>query len=213
MFWFLTFQTVFIRIVSLISILLVGILLVWQRRPTVQPAGLEQHSRGRVQAFAAPPAPEPSVDSLLKVLLAVDTTGIGKADTRLGLQVGPSVRAFYREAPQPVWTAGADSINPNATNALGLLADAAAYGLRAADYGGSRLPALRDSLSRFPAGPRHHLQQARLEIYLSDALLRFTLDLYRGRLRSQTLSPREKRAKHPLSRPGHCAPAWPAAGW
>jgi murein L,D-transpeptidase YcbB/YkuD len=132
------------------------------------------------------------------VLLAPKTPNTEEADAHLGLQVGPSVRAFYGEAPQPVWTAGSDSLNPTAATALGLLADAAAYGLRPPDYGGTRLPALRDSLRRFPAWPRHQLQQAQFELYLSDALLHFMLDLYRGRLRAQARSPREKRAKQPF---------------
>ncbi|MCI1188627.1 L,D-transpeptidase family protein [Hymenobacter sp. DH14] len=103
------------------------------------------------------------------------------ADARLGLRAGSAVRAFYAPGCAPAWTTPADSLNADAYAALRLLARAAEYGLPA-DYASAALLALRDSLRR-PAAPDPRARQlARLEIGLSDAVLRFMHDLHRGRL-------------------------------
>lgn len=143
---------------------------------------------------------EEPVDRLLRSLL--DTAAAGSAaatDTRLGLLAGVSTRAFYGALPTPAWTLAADSLTPDAVAALALLADAPAYGLRPVDYGWPRLRALRDSLATHAAGSGHHARLARFDLYLSDAVLRLMSDLYRGRLRPYTLSPREKQAKYAFS--------------
>lgn len=136
------------------------------------------------------------VSNLILALLDTSQVGSSGADARLALQAGASVRAFYGPSPGPAWTVAADSITPAAATALGLLAAAPTFGLRTADYGWLRLRALRDSLARPPTSTEEHAaRQARFEVYLSDAVLRLMLDLYRGRLRPTTLSPRELRAK------------------
>lgn len=148
--------------------------------------------------LAAPPlAGEAAVGQLILALLDTGAVGSAGADARLALQAGASVRAFYGPAPGAAWTVAADSITPAAAAALGLLAAAPTFGLRAADYGWPRLRALRDSLAHPAAAAAGRLaaRQARFEVYLSDAVLRLMLDLYRGRLRPTTLSPREVRAK------------------
>ncbi|PJJ59890.1 L,D-transpeptidase scaffold domain-containing protein [Hymenobacter chitinivorans] len=138
--------------------------------------------------------PEPaSAGPLLRALL--DTTAAGSAaaaDARLGLEVGAAVRRFYGAEVLPAWTLAADSLNAPAREALALLHRAREFGLRPADYGGSRLRALRDSLTRPTASGRRARQQARLELLLTDAVLRFMLDLGRGRLRTYTVAGREK---------------------
>ncbi|MBD2768375.1 L,D-transpeptidase family protein [Hymenobacter sp. BT664] len=110
------------------------------------------------------------------------------------LQAGPEVRAFYAPACAPAWTTPADTLNPDALAALRLLGRAAEFGLPA-DYLPAPLLALRDSL-RLPAAPRQRAWQlARLEIGLSDAVLRFMRDLHRGRLRPYTMPARSKGGK------------------
>ena len=153
------------------------------------------------QAAALPPvaalAPQPAVPlaPLLRALL--DTTAARStriADTRRNLQAGAEVRALYDSTYAPAWTQPSDSLNTNATAALTLLAHAPAYGLRPTDYGWPRLHSLRDSLTQ-PALPGQRArQQARLELYLSDAVLTFMRDLGRGRLHPYTTSAREKAA-------------------
>jgi murein L,D-transpeptidase YcbB/YkuD len=140
--------------------------------------------------------PSPSVATRIQGLL--DSAKAGQApaaDAQRGLQAGATVRAFYGKACAPVWTQVGDSLNPNARAALTLLARAAEYGLRPADYGALRLGALRDSLAH-PAAPEVPgacaRQQAELEVYLSDAVLTFMRDLNRGRLHPYTASARER---------------------
>ena len=179
----------FTRITSLVVSLLLAGLLCLRPQPLV---GQPTESSNR------PPAPLPTgelpVGRLILALLDTGTVSSAGADARLALQAGASVRAFYGPAPGPAWTVPTDSITPAAATVLGLVAEASAFGLRAADYGWPRLRALRDSLARSPAEGRA-ARQARFEVYLSDAVLRLMLDLYRGRLRPTTLSPREVRTK------------------
>lgn len=131
-----------------------------------------------VQA-AAPPVP---VGPLICALLDTAAGPARAVEARLGLRAGPAVRAFYAPACAPAWTTPADSLQPDALAALGVLARAAAYGLPD-DYVPAPLLALRDSLRR-SAGPVSRAGQlARLEIGVSDAVLRFMSDLHRGRLR------------------------------
>ena len=138
------------------------------------------------------PAAEVPVGRLILALLDTMAGGSSGADARLGLQAGGSVRAFYGPSSGPAWTVAANSLTPAATAALGLVAEAPEFGLRPADYGWPRLRALRDSLAHpTAASTGRAAQQARFEVYLSDAVLRLMLDLYRGRLRPATLSPRE----------------------
>lgn len=143
------------------------------------------------------PAEEP-VGRLLYLLL--DTAGSATAtDARLGLQAGPHLRRLYGPTPVLCWTTPTGSLTPQATAVFGLLAQAADYGLQPENYLGPRLQVLHDSLRVPIYGPQRH-QQARLELYLSDALLRFMLDLHRGRLRSNTPSALE-RATHQFFQP------------
>ncbi|WP_310394172.1 L,D-transpeptidase family protein [Hymenobacter sp.] len=141
-------------------------------------------------------APKVPVAPLIQALLDTAAAGSARAaDARRGLQAGADVRAFYGPAGTPAWTtAPADSLTANATAALALLARAAEHGLRPADYGATRLRGLRDSLGR-PAPPDQRAGQlARLDVYLSDAVLRFMRDLSRGRLRRYAASAPEKAA-------------------
>ncbi len=141
-----------------------------------------------------------SVDSLIRVLL--DTTAAGsasRADTQLDLQAGAEVRTFYGAAPAPAWVV-ADSLGPDALDALALLAQAPAHGLRPTDYGSARLGSLHDSLAQTSPPARRAHQLARFDVYLSDAVLRFMRDLGRGRLRRYTVSARE-RAAGPAGQP------------
>ena len=155
------------------------------RRP---PAPLKAASITRTAPRQAGP-----VAVLIRALL--DTAGgVRAADARLGLAAGTDVRAFYGADGAPAWTRPTDSLTTSATAALALLARAAEHGLRPADYGAVRLRALRDSLTQ-PTGPAPRAgQRARLDVYLSDAVLRFMRDLGRGRLHRYVPSGRERAA-------------------
>nr|WP_262904554.1 L,D-transpeptidase family protein [Hymenobacter lucidus] len=136
------------------------------------------------------------VAPLIQALLDTAAGTLQERDRQLGLQAGPQVRNFYGTTYQPAWTVPADSISINAQAALALLARAADYGLRPTDYHWLRLQALRDSLHQ-PTTPQPHArQQAGLEVYLSDAVLRFMNDVSRGRLRPYTVSAGEIAAGH-----------------
>jgi murein L,D-transpeptidase YcbB/YkuD len=135
-----------------------------------------------------PPMPRaklPTVASLIQALL--DTTRAGRrsaADSLRGLRAGVAVRAFYGPVAAAAWAPAppADSLGDNAQAVLALLGRAYDYGLRPGDYDLDRLLSLRDSLDR-PAPAKARLQQlARLDVYLTDAVLAFGHDLGRGRL-------------------------------
>ncbi|AHJ97532.1 L,D-transpeptidase scaffold domain-containing protein [Hymenobacter swuensis] len=145
------------------------------------------------QALAGAPArPQPLVADQIRQLL--DTAVVPGAEARLGLQAGPDVRAFYGADFIPAWTLATDSVTADARAALAQLARALEHGLRPTDYHWPRLQALRDSLRR-PALPAQHVrQQALLDVYLSDATLRFMRDLSRGRLQPYAWSGAEKAA-------------------
>ncbi|TGE24814.1 hypothetical protein E5K00_06315 [Hymenobacter aquaticus] len=138
------------------------------------------------------PQPDP-LPALIRALL--DTTAAGSpeaADAQLGLAAGPDVRTFYGQDCIPGWLPAA---GPSPTAALRLLARAAEFGLRPTDYATPRLLALHDSLARnTPGAPPRLRQQARFDVALSDAVLRFMRDLSRGRLRPYTVSAAEKAA-------------------
>ena len=149
---------------------------------------------------AVPPPEQPSlkpVSALIRLLLDTAATGGTRAaDARRGLHAGPEVRALYGAGCAPAWTQPADNLNADATAALALLARAPEFGLPA-DYLTPGLRALRDSLR--PRGSarlfaERPAQLARLDVALSDAVLRFMRDLGRGRLRPYTPSAREKAA-------------------
>lgn len=134
------------------------------------------------------------VDAIIQALLDTATAGSARrADERLGLQAGAEVRAFYGSTFAPAWLA-ADSLSPDATAALALLAQAPAQGLLPADYGSERLRTLRDSLGRASEPAPRARQRARLDMYLTDAILRFMRDIDRGRLHRYAASAREKAA-------------------
>ncbi|GAA3966630.1 L,D-transpeptidase family protein [Hymenobacter antarcticus] len=145
----------------------------------------------------APPRAEPVAPRIQALL---DTTAAGSlraANTRLGLLAAAEVRQFFGDDYAPAWTPLSDSLNPDATAALTRLARATEYGLGPADYHQSRLRTLRDSLAQPPgtiAPAVRARQQAALEVYLSDALLRLLRDLSRGRLHPYTPTAREKAA-------------------
>lgn len=139
------------------------------------------------------PPTETPVGELIQALLDTTSGGPTSVDERLGLQAGPHVRAFYGARPQPAWTQATDSLTTEAKAVMALLAKAQAYGLQPEDYAATQLFALRDSL-RQPAYLERPKRLARFEVYLSDAALRFMLDLHRGRLRTYVTSPREKAA-------------------
>nr|WP_262905389.1 L,D-transpeptidase family protein [Hymenobacter nitidus] len=163
--------------------------------PRCTPDAVSQVVEALPTLLNAPAPPPVTVAPLIRALL--DTSGSGSAPTAtqpLGLQAGAQVLAFYGPDYEPAWTSPADSLNANARAALRLLARAADYGLRPADYHELPLRALRDSL-RHPHEPAWHArQQARLEVYLTDAVLRLMSDLRRGRLRPYTVSVGEKAA-------------------
>jgi len=163
--------------------------------------GAEPTSQQAAGAAGRPDSPTPPelVAPLIRALL--DTTAAGSAaaaDARRGLQTGADVRVFYGPAAAPAWTtATSDSLTAGATAALALLARATEHGLRPADYDLAHLQSLRDSLGQFepPRPPAQRAGQlARLDVYLSDAVLRFMRDLNRGRLRRSVVSAREKAA-------------------
>ncbi len=143
-----------------------------------------------------PPVP---VAPLIQALLDTAVAGSSRAaDAALGLQAGADVRALYDSASGPVWISSAGDagagFNPDALAALALLIRAPEHGLRPDAYGLPRLLALRDSLPH-PASPTASArQQARLDVLLSDAVLRFMRDVSRGRLRPYTPSARERAA-------------------
>lgn len=133
------------------------------------------------------------VTPLIRALL--DTTRAGQATAAHPvLLAGTEVRQLYAPDFAPVWTNEAEPRWSRVAAAIALLAQARAHGLRSADYGVPRLQALRDSLAR-PGPPAQRAgQQARLEVYLSDGVLRFMRDLRRGRLHPYTISAAEKAA-------------------
>ena len=143
----------------------------------------------------APARAEPVAPWIQALLDTTAAGGVRAADARLGLLAAAEVRQFFGADYVPAWTLLTDSLSPDATAALTRLARATEYGLRPADYHQSRLRALRDSLARPPdpgAPAVRARQQAALEVYLSDALLRLMRDLSRGRLHSYTPTAREK---------------------
>ncbi|GAB3639329.1 hypothetical protein GCM10027422_49200 [Hymenobacter arcticus] len=160
------------------------------------------------------------VGAVIRALLdTVTAGGASRADAQLGLQAGAQVRAFYGPAGVPTWLAN-DSLGPDATAALALLAQAPAHGLRRADYGRERLLGLRDSLAQPAELARRPLQQARFDVYLSDAVFSFMRDVGRGRLHRYTASGREQAAGlagQPVARlraalASHAVPATMLAG-
>lgn len=112
---------------------------------------------GSAPAQSGPPATRPVAAEVLadepvaaSIWALLDTATAGsadRADEHLDLQAGVAVRAFYGTTGAPAWVA-ADSLGPDATAALALLAQAPAHGLRPTDYGSERLLLLRDSLAR-----------------------------------------------------------------
>ncbi len=140
---------------------------------------------------AAATGPVVPVAILIRQLLDTARATSGSPAGRAGtLQAGPEVRDLYGTAYEPVWTAAGDTFTAEATAALGLLSRAAAYGLRPADYEVELLGRRRDSLLR-PAGRQQRPgQRARLDVYLSDAVLHFMRDVSRGRLRPAAVPPR-----------------------
>lgn len=130
----------------------------------------------------APLQQAPSVASLIRQLLDT-TTAPGAALTPV-LQAGSDVRALYGADFSPAWTTSHDSITATAQDALAQLGRAPEHGLSVANYHWQVLQDLRDSLRQPGPAARQARLQARLEVYLSDAALRFMRDLNRGRLRS-----------------------------
>ena len=147
------------------------------RPETTVPVALVPYSTAQVE----PVAP------LIRALL--DT---GAASPHL--RAGEEVRQLYAPDFAPVWTRGAEPLGASAAAAINLLARATEHGLSPADYGATRLQALCDSLAH-PAAPGQRAgQQARLEVSLSDGVLRFMRDLRRGRLHPYTIPASEKAA-------------------
>ncbi|MDO7852443.1 L,D-transpeptidase family protein [Hymenobacter convexus] len=148
--------------------------------PNDQPAATGPPGR-EVPGIHQPIAQEVPVAALIAALLDTSAAGSARAaDARRGLQAGPEVRALFGPACAPVWTT-ADSLTATASAAWQQLRRAAEFGLPA-DYVPAALADLRDSLA-LPAAPdRRAGQRARLEIQLSDAVLRLMRDLHRGRL-------------------------------
>ena len=110
-----------------------GLLLATQCGPAPPPSG---PPATRPAAPTAGARAARSVNAVIRALL--DTVTAGRTDERLGLQAGAEVRALYGAAGAPAWLA-ADSLGPDATAALALLAQAPAHGLRPTDYGSERL--------------------------------------------------------------------------
>ncbi|GAA3940896.1 hypothetical protein GCM10022406_26070 [Hymenobacter algoricola] len=146
-------------------------------------------------AAAPPPTgfaglPRPGTEAVRTLRTLLDTAALGPVATyqHLGLQAGAGVHLFYASTGyEPVWTQPA-GWTAAATEALGWLARAADYGLPPAEYDWQPLQALPDTLRLLQAdrlGPRLGL----FELQLTDALLRYTTHLQRGRLLSTTLAP------------------------
>ena len=136
---------------------------------------------------------------LIRALLDTDAAGRGST-APLPLLAGKEVRELYAPDFAPVWTSPAGPFGASAALALNLLARAAEHGLRPLDYGVPRLLALRDSLARPAPLSQRAGQLARLEVYLSDGVLRFMGDLRRGRLHPYTMAAAE-RAAGPAGQP------------
>ncbi|SNC66517.1 L,D-transpeptidase catalytic domain [Hymenobacter gelipurpurascens] len=133
------------------------------------------------------------VSSLIRALL--DTTTEDRR-TPPSLLMGAEVRAFYDSTYTPAWSAPpSDGLTPDAHRALDLLARAQEYGLRPSDYTTPSLLQLQDSLQQPATAPQRAQQLALLDVYLSDAALRFMRDVSRGRLHPYTLSGLEKARK------------------
>ncbi|MFD2787204.1 L,D-transpeptidase family protein [Hymenobacter rubripertinctus] len=132
------------------------------------------------------------VDPLIRQLL--DST---RTDNTQQAPSGPTdgeLRTFYGPECAPAWTDSVGQVSADALATLTLLARAAEHGLRPADYGVAVLQALHDSLGQ-PAPPlQRGWQQARLDVALSRAALRFGSDLGRGRLHPYTPTTKETAA-------------------
>ena len=142
--------------------------------------------------FIAPAQPEP-VSQLIQAMLDNGAAGQNRGALP-ALRAGTEVRSLYAPDFAPVWTTPARPLGTNALGALNLLAKAAEHGLRPSDYGVPGLQALRDSFARPATASLRAGQQARLEVYLSDGVLRFMRDLRRGRLHPYTIGAAEKAA-------------------
>ncbi|MBJ6108416.1 L,D-transpeptidase family protein [Hymenobacter sp. BT523] len=100
-------------------------------------------------------------------------------------------RDFYqRRAFAPAWCE-ASRLNAQGQAAVALLLSAEDYGLQPVNYHGPALQALAPALNSPVPPARRAVQQARLEVLLTDGLLRFARHLRRGQLREFTPSPLE----------------------
>ncbi|MBG8556275.1 L,D-transpeptidase scaffold domain-containing protein [Hymenobacter guriensis] len=134
-----------------------------------------------------------SIAPLIRALLDTSAASTSRAAS-LRLLAGKEVRQLYAPDFAPVWTSTQEPLGASAAAAINVLARATEYGLRPNDYGVPRLQALWDSLASPGQLPQRAAQQAQLEVYLSDGVLRFMRDLRRGRLHPYTISPAEKAA-------------------
>ena len=147
----------------------------------------------RPAAAFAPPAPPPMA-APTPLPLAPLIRALVDSATHPEWQAGPETRAFYGARCEPAWTTADSRPRPDAAEALALLARANEHGLNPADYGAGRLLLAHDSLGQPAAPTRRAGQQARFDVGLTDAVLRYMRDLDRGRLRPYTASGREKAA-------------------
>lgn len=142
----------------------------------------------RARTPSSPPPGPTAVHAALRTLL--DTVAQGPASTyaHLGLLAGPGVQTFYagREYA-PCWTRET-GWNPRARQALDLLRRAADVGLLPERYAWATLQALPDSIA-YAAPAVQSEQLARLELRLTDALLRYTHHLRHGYLHPETRTP------------------------
>ncbi|MBF9236877.1 L,D-transpeptidase family protein [Hymenobacter sp. BT683] len=103
-----------------------------------------------------------------------------------------ATRAFYTQRHYaPAWSAG-QQLNEAGEVALALLRKAEDYGLQADNYHMPALQALTKALAQPADSARARAQSARLDVLLTDGLLRFVLHLRRGQLRELTPSPLEE---------------------
>ena len=133
--------------------------------------------------------PQPPLSAIQQLLF--DTVATATRRPLLWYNL-PATRAFYAQRHyEPAWSTVAQ-LNETGRVGLALPTKAADYGLQAGNYHTPALQVLARAVVPPADSARSRAQQARLEVLLTDGLLRFALHLRRGQLRERTPSPLEK---------------------
>lgn len=148
------------------------------------------HYSGEFAASAAPVN-----DSLLRaaaIAALLHDTVATPSSSSLTYYNRRATRAFYLHRNNaPAWMA-AQKLNERGRAGLSLLVRAEDFGLKPDNYHTPALQALAKQLAQPSDSTRQRIRQARLDVLLTDGLLRCALHLRRGQLRESRPSPLEK---------------------